>query len=84
MAKAFKPQSPATIERNRLRKQRQHAKRMAHPVCSYRGQKRKQERKNITAWKERREARRKMLSINPEERFHALKVLAHLERQEAT
>lgn len=56
---------------------------MAKSMKVPRGTARRKARQNITAWKERRDARCKMLSANPEERFQALKVLAHLEREAA-
>lgn len=60
MAKAFKPQSPAVIERNRLRRARQHNLRMERQsklLKIARGAARRLARKDIMAWKNRRKAK---------------------------
>lgn len=85
MAKAFKPQSPTVIARNKRRKADQHAKRMLRQeklLKIARGAARRLARKDITAWKNRRSAKLKQNSGSIQGKAPILKrVMETIERQ---
>lgn len=87
MAK-YKPQSPAVIERNRLRRAKQHKRRMARQLTRVqvmkiaRGAARRLARKDIARWKTLRKARLQQQSGSIQGKAPTLtRVMATIERE---